>query len=230
MTKFGVVIFPGSNCDADCLHVLRDVVKVPTDALWHDNSISEKYDAIVLPGGFSYGDYLRTGAIAKFSPVMKSISELAKKGIPIIGICNGFQILCEANLLPGALLKNKSLSFICKDVYIKTQNKNTPFTILAKDITNIPIAHGEGNFFTDENTLKMLQDENRIVFQYCDENGEINTASNPNGSLLNIAGICSKEKNVVGMMPHPERCSEKELGGTDGLLIFKSVMQYIVNL
>lgn len=227
MTRFGVVIFPGSNCDADCLHVLRNVLKVRADELWHEDAIEEKYDAIVLPGGFSYGDYLRTGAIAKFSPVMKSVSELSKKGTPVIGICNGFQILCEANLLPGALLKNRSLSFICKDVFIKTENKNTPFTSRAKDIIKIPIAHGEGNYFADESALKALQDKERIVFRYCGEDGSATPEANPNGALLNIAGIINEKGNVLGMMPHPERCSEAELGGTDGLDIFKSVLEYV---
>ncbi len=227
MKKFGVVIFPGSNCDADCLYVLREILKVQTDELWHSNSISEKYDAIVLPGGFSYGDYLRTGAIAKFSPVMKSISELAKKGTPIIGICNGFQILCEANLLPGALLKNNSLSFICRNVYIKTANSKTIFTKKAKEIIEIPIAHGEGNYFADDETLKKLENEGQIVFQYCDKNGNISSESNPNGSKLNIAGIINDNGNVLGMMPHPERCSEKELGGIDGLSVFQSILTAI---
>lgn len=226
--RFGVVIFPGSNCDADCLHVLRNVVGVDTKELWHENSITEKYDAIVLPGGFSYGDYLRTGAIAKFSPVMRSVSELAKKGVPIIGICNGFQILCESGLLPGALLKNNCLHFICKNVFTKTISRKSLWTENALEVIDIPIAHGEGNFYADKDTIKKLQDEDRIAFQYCDKNGEVSADYNPNGSLLNIAGIINEQGNVLGMMPHPERCSEKELGGTDGLSIFKSLVESLV--
>ena len=227
MIRFGVVIFPGSNCDADCIYVLRDVLKIPTDPLWHNDTIREKYAAIILPGGFSYGDYLRTGAIARFSPVMKSVAEFSKKGIPILGICNGFQILCEAQILPGALLKNKTLQFICKSLFIKTLNKDTCFTKLSGDIIKMPIAHGEGNYYTDNETLKMLEGEGRIVFKYCDEKGCVTDAANPNGSLLNIAGIINKEGNVLGMMPHPERCSEYELGGADGISILKSLIESI---
>jgi len=218
--RFGVVVFPGSNCDHDCFYVLNNVLNQDVKYIWHKDIEVGNVDCIVLPGGFSYGDYLRTGAIARFSPIMQGVIDFAKKGGLVIGICNGFQILLEAGLLPGAMLRNKNLHFICKDVHIKLLNKNTPFTNLYKkdEVLKIPIAHNEGNYYIDEKGLKTLKENNQIVFQYC---------ANPNGAVDNIAGIVNKEGNVLGMMPHPERCSEKQLGSQDGLFIFKSMVKWV---
>ncbi|MCX6999399.1 MAG: phosphoribosylformylglycinamidine synthase subunit PurQ, partial [Candidatus Sumerlaeota bacterium] len=206
--KFGVVIFPGSNCDQDCIHVLRTVLGQVVVELWHKERGLQGCECLVLPGGFSYGDYLRTGAIARFSPIMDSVAEHARAGRPVIGICNGFQILCEAGLLPGAMIRNRSLRFICKPVYLKVENSKTPFRRFKKETLSIPIAHGEGNYFIHEDGLKRLQDNSQIVFRYCDKEGAVTSESNPNGSLDNIAGIINEAGNVLGMMPHPERCSE----------------------
>ena len=218
--RFGVVVFPGSNCDHDCFYVLNNVLNQDVKYIWHKDIEVGNVDCIVLPGGFSYGDYLRTGAIARFSPIMQGVIDFAKKGGLVIGICNGFQILLEAGLLPGAMLRNKNLHFICKDVHIKLLNKNTPFTNLYKkdEVLKIPIAHNEGNYYIDEKGLKTLKENNQIVFQYC---------ANPNGAVDNIAGIVNREGNVLGMMPHPERCSEKQLGSQDGLFIFKSMVEWV---
>jgi len=218
--RFGVVVFPGSNCDHDCFYVLNNVLNQDVKYIWHKDIEVGNVDCIVLPGGFSYGDYLRTGAIARFSPIMQGVIDFAKKGGLVIGICNGFQILLEAGLLPGAMLRNKNLHFICKDVHIKLLNKNTPFTNLYKkdEVLKIPIAHNEGNYYIDEKGLKTLKENNQIVFQYC---------ANPNGAVDNIAGIVNREGNVLGMMPHPERCSEKQLGSQDGLFIFKSMVKWV---
>jgi len=226
--KFGVVIFPGSNCDHDSYYVVKKILNREVKFIWHQETSLDDTDVIILPGGFSYGDYLRSGAIARFSPVMNAVTDFAKKGGIVIGICNGFQILLEAGLLPGAMMKNNSLKFICKFVNLKIANNDTPFTNkLEKDeIINIPIAHGDGNYFASEDTIKELQDNNQIVFQYCDKNGNISDEANPNGSLLNIAGIINKQKNVLGMMPHPERASDKVLGYTDGYKIFDSIINY----
>jgi len=223
--KFGVVIFPGSNCDMDCVHVLRDVLGRETLELWHKERDLQDCECIVLPGGFSYGDYLRTGAIARFSPIMEAVIAHAQKGKPVIGICNGFQILCEAGLLPGALIRNRSLRFICKQVHIKVETKNTPFTNFKKKVLAIPIAHGEGNYFINADGLKELKDQDQIVFRYCDAGGKVTPESNPNGALDNIAGIVNKERNVFGMMPHPERASEEVLSGTDGKMIWESIVE-----
>jgi len=223
--KFGVVIFPGSNCDMDCVHVLRDVLGRETLELWHKERDLQDCECIVLPGGFSYGDYLRTGAIARFSPIMEAVIAHAQKGKPVIGICNGFQILCEAGLLPGALIRNRSLRFICKQVHIKVETKNTPFTNFKKKVLAIPIAHGEGNYFINADGLKALKDQDQIVFRYCDAGGKVTPESNPNGALDNIAGIVNKERNVFGMMPHPERASEEVLSGTDGKMIWESIVE-----
>ena len=226
--KFGVVIFPGSNCDHDLIHVLEDVIAAEVKILWHkDKSLTDfnKEDCIMLPGGFSYGDYLRSGAIARFSPIMESVIEFANNGGLVMGICNGFQILCEAGLLPGALVRNRDQKFSCKNVYVLPQTNNSRLTAdleLSKPL-KIPIAHAEGRFVTDEKTLKTLKENDQVLFRYCMENGEINDNANPNGSLDNIAGICNKNRNVLGMMPHPERASEKELNNTDGLQLFKSL-------
>ena len=227
--KFGVVVFPGSNCDRDCFHVAKNVLKENVDFIWHDDGSVAGYDCIILPGGFSYGDYLRTGAIARFSPIMKAIEKYASNGGLVIGICNGFQILLEAGLLPGAMMGNKDLHFICKYVNIKVENVNTPFTNLGRkgQVLKIPIAHNEGNYYADEATLKKLKARDQIVFRYCDERGKVSPDSNPNGSLDDIAGICNEEGNVLGMMPHPERSSEGILGSVDGKLIFASIVNWL---
>jgi phosphoribosylformylglycinamidine synthase len=228
--KFGIVVFPGSNCDHDAYFALKHNLGFETQFLWHkDTNIPSDIKCIVLPGGFSYGDYLRTGAIARFSPIMKEVVRFANNGGLVIGICNGFQILTESGLLPGALLKNTSLRFICRDVFLKTLNTNTPFTsLIEKDrILKIPIAHFEGNYFADGDTLKELEDNGQIVFQYCTPDGEVTQEANPNGSLKNIAGITNKDKNVLGMMPHPERYCDPILGGIDGSLIFKSIANFL---
>ena len=224
--KFGVVVFPGSNCDHDCYHVLKHVLKKDTQFVWHKSQEISKFDCIVLPGGFSYGDYLRTGAIARFSPVMEAVKKHAEKGKLVIGICNGFQILLESGLLPGAMLRNQSLQFVCKFVHLRVESAQTPFTKKCKkgEILNIPIAHGEGNYFADDETLADLEKNKQIVVRYADANGKITDESNPNGSLANIAGICNKKRNVFGLMPHPERASEQELGSIDGKKIFESII------
>jgi phosphoribosylformylglycinamidine synthase len=229
--KFGVVIFPGSNCDHDAYYALKKILDLEVVFLWHKDNFLQNCDVIVLPGGFSYGDYLRTGAIARFSPIMNSVIEFANKGGYVIGICNGFQILLEAGLLPGVLLRNKSIQFICKDVYLKLVNNDSVFTkkITNKSVLKIPIAHGDGNYFTDENTLKNLEDNNQIVFRYSSKNGEVTDTYNYNGSLKNIAGIINKNGNILGMMPHPERCTDPVLGKTDGSLIFNSIVNNIFN-
>ncbi len=231
--KFGIVIFPGSNCDHDAYYALKNNLHFDVQFLWHkDSSIPPDIDCVILPGGFSYGDYLRAGAIARFSPIMNEVVNYAGKGKLVVGICNGFQILTESGLLPGALLKNAGLRFICKDIYIKAVNNNTPFTTLIDSgkVLKIPIAHFEGNFFVDEQTQKELEDNEQIVFKYCEANGEISNKSNPNGSLANIAGITNKRKNVLGLMPHPERYSDPILGCSDGQLIFKSIEYYLNNI
>ena len=230
--KFGVVVFPGSNCDQDCFYIVRDILNKPIKYIWHRDTRLDGFDCIILPGGFSYGDYLRTGAIARFSPVMKSLYAFANKGRIVIGICNGFQILLEAGLLPGAMLRNKDLHFICKYAYIKTENNNTVFTNLCvrNQILKIPIAHNEGNYYIDEEGLVELKINEQIVFRYCSPEGKISSEFNPNGALENIAGIMNKEGNVLGMMPHPERSSELELGSKDGILVFNSIVRWLENI
>lgn len=227
--KFGVVVFPGSNCDQDCYYVIKDVIGQPVKYIWHKDTKLDGIDCLILPGGFSYGDYLRTGAIAKFSPIMKPLKEFAAKKKTVIGICNGFQILLEAGLLPGAMLRNRDIHFICRYVYINTENNNTRFTSLYEEnqILKIPIAHNEGNYYVDGKGFEELEKNNQIIFRYCDRQGEINEESNPNGASGNIAGIINKEGNILGMMPHPERSSEPELGSTDGRLIFKSIVNWL---
>lgn len=229
--KFGVVVFPGSNCDHDAYHVLKNINGFSVNFLWHKQTDLKNSDVVILPGGFSYGDYLRTGAIARFSPIMNSVIEFAEKGGIVLGICNGFQILLEAGLLPGVMLKNKSLQFVCKDVYLSIENSNTVFTKLFENqkVIKVPIAHGEGNYFTDEETLNRLEKNNQIVFRYSDADGIINDEANPNGSLSNIAGIINEKGNVLGMMPHPERCSDPVLGKTDGNFLFQSINKFILN-
>jgi phosphoribosylformylglycinamidine synthase subunit PurQ / glutaminase len=224
--KFGVIIFPGSNCDHDAFWTIQQVAKQPVTFLWHDSHDLQNCDAIVVPGGFAFGDYLRTGAIAKFSPVMESVRKFADGGGLVLGICNGFQILCEAGLLPGALMRNIGLKYVCKPVQVSVENNETPFTNTCRkgEVLTIPIGHMEGNYFCDETTLAELKRDNRIVFRYTNPQGEITPEANPNGSLENIAGICSPGRNVLGMMPHPERAAEPELGGTDGCKIFESLV------
>lgn len=229
--KFGVVVFPGSNCDYDAFYVIKKILNYDAEFLWHKDKNIKKCDAVILPGGFSYGDYLRTGAIARFSPIMDSVLNFAGKGGYVLGICNGFQILLEAGLLPGCMLKNNSLQFVCKDVYLSIKNRDSVFTKGIKNLTTIkiPVAHGDGNYFVDDETLKSLEENNQIVFQYASMQGETDEKHNPNGSVKNIAGIINKRGNVLGMMPHPERCSSGILGKTDGSLIFNSLANNIFN-
>lgn len=229
--KFGVVVFPGSNCDRDLIHVLEKVLQQEVVVLWHkDKKLPDfnRNDCIMLPGGFSYGDYLRSGAIARFSPIMNAVIEFANSGGYVWGICNGFQILCEAGLLPGALLRNINQQFICKNIYITPAEVASPLShsLNPGSAYKIPIAHAEGRYYADQKTLSRLQQNKQIIFQYCDEFGQVNETGNPNGSLLNIAGICNETRNVFGMMPHPERASEEMLGNTDGKLLFDSFISY----
>ena len=227
--KFGVIVFPGSNCDHDAYHVVSKHVGQPVEFVWHKEKNLDQYDALIVPGGFSYGDYLRAGALAQFSPVMRSVAEFAEKGKFVFGICNGFQILCEAGLLPGALIRNKDLHFVCRHVNIKVENNRTPFTseLEANEVLSIPVAHAEGNYVCDDETLSKLEANNQIVFRYCDERGEITDEANPNGARANIAGICNRQGNVLGMMPHPERACEELLGSGDGRDIFRSLTSAI---
>jgi phosphoribosylformylglycinamidine synthase len=227
--KFGVVIFPGSNCDHDIIYTLKNIMKQEVVKLWHKDTDLQGCDFIVLPGGFSFGDYLRSGAIARFSPIMESVIEYAKKGGYLMGICNGFQILCEAGLLPGALLHNNNQKFICKNIFIKPQTKNSLLTSLLNQNAplKIPIAHGEGRYYAEENVIEKLNKNDQILFRYCNEKGEITDEANPNGSLQNIAGITNDKRNVFGMMPHPERASDNELKNTDGKLVFESILTSI---
>jgi phosphoribosylformylglycinamidine synthase len=226
--KFGVIIFPGSNCDYDAYMAIKTAVKQEVEFLWHQDTSLHNCDCVILPGGFSYGDYLRTGAIARFSSIMKKVMEFAKEGGLVVGICNGFQILLEAGLLPGAMLRNTSLRFICKFVHIRPEHSNNPFTNMCSSgqVLKIPIAHTDGNYFIPREGLKALQENEQIVFRYCDQTGNVTPKSNPNGSLQNIAGICNRTKNVLGMMPHPERASESILGSEDGKYIFESIINF----
>lgn len=227
--KFGVVVFPGSNCDHDAYHVIRDVIGRPVEFIWHQSADLAGSDAILVPGGFSYGDYLRTGAIAKFSPVMRSLEKFARAGGLLLGVCNGFQILLEAGLLPGAMLRNAGLRFVCRDVHIRVETTDTPFTCAAKrgQVIQLPVAHGDGNYFCDERTLRELERNDQIVFRYTTREGREDAAANPNGSLANIAGVCSRERNVAGLMPHPERASESVLGSADGAIILRSMVEWL---
>jgi phosphoribosylformylglycinamidine synthase len=226
--KFGVIQFPASNCDQDAYHVLADVFGQPTRYIWHKDGTLGDVDCVVVPGGFSYGDYLRTGAIARFAPAMKAVVEHAKAGGLVIGICNGFQILCEAHLLPGALIRNRGLKLICDFVHIRVETTDSPFTNACRkgQVLRIPIAHGEGSYFAEPQVIEQLRRDDRILVRYCTKDGQITDAANPNGSLDNIAGICSEQRNVFGLMPHPERASEKLLGSEDGRLIFESILQH----
>ncbi|MGA8144400.1 MAG: phosphoribosylformylglycinamidine synthase subunit PurQ [Candidatus Acidiferrales bacterium] len=241
--KFGVVQFPGSNCDDDACHAISSVIGQPVDFIWHQSEDVAGYDAVILPGGFAYGDYLRTGAIARFSPVMHAVERFARAGGLVLGICNGFQILLEAGLLPGAMLRNKGLRYLCRHVHIRVERTDTPFTGAAHrgDVLKIPIAHNEGNYFCDVAALAELERNNQIIFRYVhpdgtdcaeatgplDASAEFDRENNPNGSLRAIAGICSRERNVLGLMPHPERAVESPLGSSDGLVIFQSMVEYL---
>lgn len=225
--KFGVVVFPGSNCDHDAFYAIGNILKKPVEFIWHQSENLANCDAIILPGGFSYGDYLRTGAIARFSPVIKSVEKFARGGGLVLGICNGFQILCEAGLLPGAMMRNSGLRFICRPVHIRVEQTDTPFTSAARKnrILKIPIAHSDGNYNLDENTIADLEKNRQIIFRYTTPDGSDDAAGNPNGAMRNIAGVCNRERNVVGLMPHPERAVESALGSADGLVIFHSMVE-----
>jgi phosphoribosylformylglycinamidine synthase len=223
--KFGVIIFPGSNCDHDAYHVISKHVGQPVSFVWHKETDLSAYDCVILPGGFSYGDYLRAGALARFSPVMRSVKEFAARGGLVLGICNGFQILCEAGLLPGALMRNRDLHFRCEHVRVRVESTDTPFTneLQRGEVLSLPIAHAEGNYACDDATLRELQGGDRVVLRYCDADGNTTDAANPNGSRDSIAGICNRARNVFGMMPHPERACEELLGSSDGRGVFRSL-------
>lgn len=231
MNKFGVVVFPGSNCDQDMVYVLESIMGQKVVKLWHKDHDLQGCDFIVLPGGFSYGDYLRSGAIARFSPIMQEVVSFANKGGNVLGVCNGFQILAEAGLVPGALLHNDSRKFICKNVHLKAQTTNSLITsqIDPNAVLKIPIAHGEGKYFASNDIIKSLNDNDQVLFRYCDENGNITPESNPNGALENIAGVCNKNRNVFGMMPHPERAADGELSNIDGRILFESILSLVNN-
>jgi phosphoribosylformylglycinamidine synthase len=225
----GVIVFPGSNCDRDCHFVFSEILEQHTHLIWHQETSLQGIDVVILPGGFSYGDYLRTGSIARFSPIMDVVKHFADQGGLVLGICNGFQILLEAGLLPGAMLRNKNLSFICEDVYVKVENASTPFTSRCESgqVLKLPIAHADGNYYTDPVTLSALKANGQIVFRYCDKEGHTSVDSNPNGSLDHIAGIRNAAGNVLGLMPHPERCADKALANEDGKLIFESILDVV---
>ena len=224
--RFGVVVFPGTWSDGDCYHVLKNVLHQSVDYVWHRDTDLSEYDCVVLPGGFSYGDYLRAGAIARFSPVMRAVSRFAEEGKPVLGICNGFQILCEAGLLPGALVRNDHLQFRCDWVHLRVESTSSTFTNAASpaQVLRIPISHGEGSYYAGQDTIAEMEARGGVIFRYCSEDGEITDDANPNGSVGNIAGITNEKGNVMGMMPHPERCCEELLGGTDGRTVFESVI------
>jgi phosphoribosylformylglycinamidine synthase I len=229
--KFAVIVFPGSNCDHDAYHAAKHVLGHDAEFIWHKETSLKGADVVILPGGFSYGDYLRTGAIAQFSPVMAAVKAFAAAGGPLLGICNGFQVLCETRLLPGALLRNRDLKFHCEHVHVRVEQTDTPFTsrAAAGQVLRLPIAHGEGNYFADAATLEQLESSRRIIFRYCDDAGRVAESANPNGSLRNIAGICSEERNIVGLMPHPERACESPLGSEDGRVLFDSVVSSLAS-
>jgi phosphoribosylformylglycinamidine synthase I len=228
--KFGVVVFPGSNCDHDAFYAIGNVLRKPVEFIWHQSENLANCDAIILPGGFSYGDYLRTGAIARFSPVMKSVEKFANSGGIVFGVCNGFQILCEAGLLPGAMMRNSGLRYICRHVHIRVEQTDTPFTSSAQpgQILKIPIAHNDGNYTGDEAALAELEKNRQVIFRYTTPDGSDDDAGNPNGAVHNIAGVCNRERNVAGLMPHPERAVESALGSADGLVIFRSMIEALV--
>lgn len=227
--KVAVIVFPGSNCDHDAYHAVRHVLGQQAEFVWHKDTTLGGADAVILPGGFSYGDYLRTGAIARFSPIMQAVSAFAAEGGPVIGICNGFQVLLEAGLLPGAMLRNRSVRFQCEFVHVRVEQTDTPFTSACRSgqVLKMPIAHGEGNYFAEPDVLAELERERRVIFRYVTPSGDVSDTANPNGSLQNIAGICSARRNVVGLMPHPERACESVLGSADGLTVFRSMVQSV---
>ncbi len=226
--KFGVIKFPGANCDQDAYHTLRDVLGQPTEYLWHQDADLKNVDCVIVPGGFSFGDYLRCGAIARFSPVMGAVQEFASRGGLVMGICNGFQVLCESHLLPGALLRNDTQKFVCKQTHLRTENADTPFTntLMPGQVLQIPIAHGEGKYVCDEATVAELSSANRVLFRYCDAQGALTDDANPNGSGSHIAGIASADFRILGMMPHPERASDPALGSADGRALFESLLRF----
>jgi len=225
--RFGIIVFPGSNCDHDAYHVVKHVFGQDARFIWHKETSVGDVDMIIVPGGFSYGDYLRSGAIARFSPIMKDVVRFASNGGLVLGICNGFQILCESGLLPGALMRNESLRFVCKNVFLRTENTASPFTsgLQQGAVLRMPVAHGEGNYFASDEVLDRIENEGRVAFRYCDESGQVTDEANPNGSLAGIAGLLNEGGNVLGMMPHPERCSEALLGRADGASLFESVVE-----
>lgn len=227
--KFGVVIFPGSNCDEDMIYVLESIMGQEVARLWHKDTDLQDCDFIVLPGGFSYGDYLRSGAIARFSPIMEQVIRFSEQGGYVLGICNGFQVLCEAGMLPGALLHNNNQQFICKNVFLRAENNSTLVnrSIPAGEVLQIPIAHGEGRYYVSEDELNRITENGQVLFRYCDASGAVTEAANPNGSVAGIAGVCNAGKNVFGMMPHPERAADIELGNIDGRLIFESILDQV---
>lgn len=229
--KFAVVVFPGSNCDHDAYHAAKHVLGQQAEFIWHKDDSLKGADVVVLPGGFSYGDYLRTGAIARFSPIMRAVSSFAAAGGPVIGICNGFQVLLEAGLLPGAMLRNRSVKFQCEFVHVRVEHTDTPFTLACRpgQVLRIPIAHGEGNYYAEPDVIAQLERERRVIFRYTTKDGEVTDAANPNGSLNNIAGICSEGRNVVGLMPHPERACELAVGSADGLAILESAVRSVAS-
>ncbi len=228
--KFGVVVFPGSNCDHDAYHAIGTILKQPVEFLWHQSKDLANCDAVILPGGFAFGDYLRTGAIARFSPVMESVEKFARSGGLVLGICNGFQILLEAGLLPGAMIRNAGLRFICRHVHIRLEQTDTPFTCAAQkgQILKMPIAHSDGNYTAEEDTLAELERNRQVIFRYTTADGSNDAAGNPNGAMHNIAGICNRERNVSGLMPHPERAVESALDSADGLVIFRSMIEALI--
>jgi len=225
--KFAIIVFPGSNCDHDAYHAVKHVIGQQAEFVWHRDTDLRGADAVILPGGFSHGDYLRTGAIARFSPIMREVAAFAERGGPVLGVCNGFQILLEAGLLPGAMLRNIGLKFRCEHVHIRVEQIDTPFTAAGRSgqVLHIPIAHGDGNYFAPPHVVDRLERNRQIVFRYCDPSGEVTAAANPNGSIHGIAGVCNEPRNVVGLMPHPERACERALGSADGRLLFDSVVQ-----
>lgn len=228
--KFGVVIFPGSNCDEDMIYVLESIMGQEVERLWHKDTDLKGCDFIVLPGGFSYGDYLRSGAIARFSPIMEKVIAFSEKGGYVLGVCNGFQVLCEAGMLPGALLHNNNQKFICKNIYLKADNNDSLINrgISTDEVLKIPVAHGEGRYFIAEDELEKITENGQVLFRYCNEDGRISPESNPNGSVANIAGVCNAGKNVFGMMPHPERAADVDLGNIDGRKIFESILDIAI--
>jgi len=228
--KFGVITFPGSNCDQDMIYVLETIMGQEVVKLWHKDTDLQGVDFVVVPGGFSYGDYLRSGAIARFSPIMNEVIEFAKRGGYVFGVCNGFQILCESGLLPGTLQHNVNQQFICKNTFLRTETTNALVTrtMTKGEVVKIPIAHGEGNFYAPDDLLKQIEDNDQVLFRYCDENGEVNAESNPNGAKNNIAGICNETRNVFGMMPHPERAADSFLGNVDGRKLFESILAEVL--